>query len=510
MHDNDATPIEAIDYESLQQPAEQNLKRNVDNKFILWFSFAFLIFCALIVFLFLPKYVEEKHEAALSEQQIQDEILPVDEPTEPEPNLEPTVEAAEQFSAQELNALKIQAEGLLLQLIEKQKLLESKAVKQWGSEEFRIALTLGTSGDEYFRKQQYQQAIASYKDAVMVLNNLEEQIAPTLALHLDKGETALTQSEKAAAIQHFELAKAIDQNNIQAANGLKRASTIEKLYALLEKGGKLEAANRFKDAKNTYGEATKLDPLSTDAKAALNRVNKRLAQAEFTHLIYQGYAALKLRQYGDAKAAFNAAQKLSPNSNKPKKGLASIQQAVRNEKLSALTAEAQHFESVQDWTNAVKSYQQILALRPDFVSAQQALEHNKQRENILLRLNEHINNKLRLSSGSVASDAKQLLHEASLIEHPGSKIEQATINLKSLLIQASKPISITLKSDNQTDVAIYKVGKFGKFSSLEIELKPGKYTIVGSRSGFRDVRKIVTVLADMTDKTIQVICDEPI
>ncbi len=67
-----------------------------------------------------------------------------------------------------------------------------------------------------------------------------------------------------------------------------------------------------------------------------------------------------------------------------------------------------------------------------------------------------------------------------------------------------------MHSDNQTDVAIYKVGKFGKFSSREIELKPGKYTIVGSRSGFRDVRKVITILADMADKTIQVRCEEPI
>ena len=371
-------------------------------------------------------------------------------------------------------------------------------------------MALGTSGDEHFRKQQYQQAITSYKDAVMILNDLEEQIAPTLELHLDKGETALTQAEKAAAIQHFELAKAIDKNNTQATNGLQRATTIEELYALLEKGGKLEAANRFKDARNTYGEATKLDPLSLEAKAALNRVNNRLAQVEFTHLIYQGYAALKLRQYGDAKVAFKTAQKLFPDSDKPKQGLASVQRAVHNEKLTALTAEAQHFESVQDWTNAIQSYKQILVLQPDLVSAQQALLLNQQRENILSRLHEHINNKLRLSSDSVVSDAKQLLNEASLLEHPGSKIEQAAINLKNLLLQASKPISITLRSDNQTDVAIYKVGKFGKFSSLEIELKPGKYTIVGSRSGFRDVRKIVTVLADMADKTIQVHCNEPI
>ena len=95
MHDKDVTPIKAIDYESLQQPAEQNPKRSVGNKFILWFAFAFLIFCAWLVFLLLPKYVEEKHEAALSEQQIQTDIPFVDKHIDPDSILESTVETFE-------------------------------------------------------------------------------------------------------------------------------------------------------------------------------------------------------------------------------------------------------------------------------------------------------------------------------------------------------------------------------------------------------------------------------
>ena len=122
----------------------------------------------------------------------------------------------------------------------------------------------------------------------------------------------------------------------------------------------------------------------------------------------------------------------------------------------------------------------------------------------------HIENKLRLSSDSVANDAKQLLNKIELLDNPGSKIEQGALTLQELLILANRPVSITLQSDNQTDVAIYKVGKFGKFASREVELKPGKYTIVGSRSGFRDVRKVITIMAEMQDTTVQVSCEEPI
>ncbi len=507
MHDKDATPIEAIDFESLQTPSEQSNEssRSVNTKPILWFIFIFLLLCAILVFVFLPKYVAEKRATSTPNPSTQ-----IESPAVEELAIEAVQEPVKELSIEELNALKQEAEELLLKIIDRQKLLENKAVKKWAADEFKIAETSGSEGDEHFRKKEYTQSIASYEDAITILNDLEKQIIPTLAKHLEKGELALDQAEQTSAIHHFELAKAIDEGNTQAINGLKRAATIKELYALLDKGGKVESANRLSEAQNIYKQATELDPLSNEAKLALQRVTGRLTQIEFTQLINQGYTSLKLRQYSDAKASFTAAQKLLPNSEKPKQGLAKIQQAQHNEKLSALSAEAQHFEKIQDWGNAVKSYQQILNITPNHASAQQGLQRSQQRKKLLSLLNEHIDNKLRLSTKAVSDNAQQLLNEASALNNPGSKIEQAALTLKELLFLAKQPISITLQSDNQTDIVIYKVGKIGKFEHHEIELKPGKYTIVGSRSGFRDVRKVITVLTDMTNKTIDVRCDEPI
>ncbi len=513
MHDKNATPIEAIDFKTLQESAEQKKesKPSLNNKPILWFTFISLLLCALIVFSFLPKYVAENRNKDAAENQTKIETPSLDELSqtveeEPQPLQEPLAA----LSSEQVSALKQQAEELLLELIEKQKLLENKAVKKWANEEFKIALALGSTGDEHFRKQAYQQAIAAYKDAVAKLTELERKIAPTLAKHLAKGDLALTQAEKDTAIIHFKLVNSIEPSNTQAINGLKRAETIKELYALLEQGGKFEAANRFTDAKTAYQKASELDPLSSEAKTALDRVSNRLTQNEFTRLINQGYASLKKRQYGDARVAFTTAQKLAPNSDKPKQGIASIEQAIRGEKLSALTAEAQHFENAQDWGNAAKSYQQILALSSNFPTAQQGLERSRQREEILTRLDGHINNKLRLGSSQVANEAKQLLKEISSINNPGSKIEQGAITLDELIQLANQPISITLQSDNQTDIAIFKIGKFGKFDQRKIELKIGKYIIVGSRAGFRDVRKVLSITSDMSSKIISVHCDEPI
>ena len=75
---------------------------------------------------------------------------------------------------------------------------------------------------------------------------------------------------------------------------------------------------------------------------------------------------------------------------------------------------------------------------------------------------------------------------------------------------SSDLVQISLVSDNATQVAIQRVGSFGTFSRREIALKPGKYTVVGTRDGFRDVRRDVTVAPGQDVQTISVSCVEPI
>ncbi len=58
---------------------------------------------------------------------------------------------------------------------------------------------------------------------------------------------------------------------------------------------------------------------------------------------------------------------------------------------------------------------------------------------------------------------------------------------------ASKPIAVRLTSDQLTTVTLYRVGDLGAFASKEVELRPGTYTVIGSRDGYRDVRQTFTV-----------------
>ena len=65
-------------------------------------------------------------------------------------------------------------------------------------------------------------------------------------------------------------------------------------------------------------------------------------------------------------------------------------------------------------------------------------------------------------------------------------------------------------SDNATQVAIPSIGVFGTFDRREIRLKPGTYTVVGTRDGYRAVHQEFTVEPGQQSVTITVSCSEPI
>ena len=92
----------------------------------------------------------------------------------------------------------------------------------------------------------------------------------------------------------------------------------------------------------------------------------------------------------------------------------------------------------------------------------------------------------------------------------GPVIRSQVSRLELLLPTFNQPVMLALESDNATEVAIQRVGFFGAFERREVSLKPGKYTVTGKRSGFRDVRREITVAPGQGEQTIVIRCLEPI
>ena len=478
----------------------------------LWLGFAVLLVLTLYVIFLLPRTIE--HEQPTSVPETRTPTAPVPETSstvETEPlDLPAVVEKVTTVDEATRQQQKKQAEQLLTRIIKLESSLENHAIKKWAAEEYAQAKEQGRIGEEYFRRQQFEQAGIAFETAIDQLQTLHERIQPTLEQALKRGQQALTQGDQPAAIQQFELAKAIAPTDVRATNGLQRAQTIEQLFTLLQRGSSFESHGQLQQAKSTYQEAVQLDPLSEEAKMALQRVDTKLVRREFDQLIAAAYRALQSGQYADARTAFKAAQKLLPQEKEPAAGLAKVAHAIRNEKIENLMIEAEHFEQLEQWLQAATSYEKILQLDDSHRAAQQGLLENTNKAKILKDLQLALASAKHLHQQKVLVQAEQVLAATAKLNSPGAAIERHSEELQQLVRVATTPIPIILQSDNLTEVIVYKVARLGTFNRHELQLRPGPYTIVGTRTGYRDVRKTIQVTPESENTMLAIICEEPI
>jgi hypothetical protein len=115
-----------------------------------------------------------------------------------------------------------------------------------------------------------------------------------------------------------------------------------------------------------------------------------------------------------------------------------------------------------------------------------------------------------LFGDAVLADARKLLESAAAETPRGPRLEEQIAKLGELIAAASQPLPVRLTSDQLTTVTLYRVGTLGAFASHDVELRPGTYTVIGSRDGYRDVRRTFTVRPGRNLAPINVVCVEPI
>ncbi len=233
------------------------------------------------------------------------------------------------------------------------------------------------------------------------------------------------------------------------------------------------------------------------------------AGGEFARAMSAGLAALDREDFAAAREAFSRAAALRPGSPQSADGLARAESGARLAALSALRQEALAFESREDWRAAEERYKAALELDPTVEFALAGLARSNRRAELAERLAFHLQNPGRLSSDEVLEEASTVLEQAFEIE--GSpRLAQQRQQLAQAVAAFSTPVTATLESDQLTEVVVYRVGRLGSFSRRALELRPGTYTVVGSRQGFRDVRRQLVIEPGVEPGPLAIRCEEEI
>src|SRR5690606_6435828 len=118
----------------------------------------------------------------------------------------------------------------------------------------------------------------------------------------------------------------------------------------------------------------------------------------------------------------------------------------------------------------------------------EGLKRSRMRAQVDQQLRTVIDEPQRLADTAVAAAAAQLLEQAKQISPRGPVLASQINKLDTALRQANTSVTVTLRSDEKTEVIVYKVARLGNFTERELTLRPGSYTALGTRAGYRDVR----------------------
>ncbi|MGA0103935.1 MAG: hypothetical protein ACO3LH_09510, partial [Steroidobacteraceae bacterium] len=204
------------------------------------------------------------------------------------------------------------------------------------------------------------------------------------------------------------------------------------------------------------------------------------------------------------------AASLRPGAEAPATALQQLAGLELDRQLQAAVRAAENAEREESWAEARGSWQQAAALQPSLEAAAAGIRRSGARAALAGRFDALLGDPERLWTPAGRSEAAKLLAEAGRASEPRQKLAALASELARQLDAAERPVRVTLQSDGLTEVVVYRVGRLGAFQSREVEVVPGRYAVVGTRPGYRDVRVQLDVRPGEGMSALVVRCEEPI
>ncbi len=413
------------------------------------------------------------------------------------------------FLESQLDRARAQAESDLEEFSALQDTFERN---QYGSESHRdlynAILAKANEGDILFGQGEYDAALSKFNSALEELGQLLETVNAEFDEWMEAGVAALDDRDTEAAQVAFQNASAIKPLVQSAQIGLQRVARLPKINELLRESDRAVLRGQWDDALAYLSQVEDLDSLTPGVDDRRSRINQSKAEEELNELLSQGHQALNQDDFDEADRMFNEVLQRQPGNVAATTGLQQSALARVALRIEELRTRAQEEEDLLELEAALATYDEVLEIdaKLDFAIK------GKERVFEILTVNEQMHVVLGdpgvLSADDELSKSVQLLERAEKLRGHSTDFDRSLTEFANLIDFASQHLTVVLVSDNATEVTLSTRGKLGLFERREIQLRPGRYQLVGSRDGWVDVRKSINVGRGM--QPVRIVCEEQI
>ncbi|MDE0487803.1 MAG: serine/threonine-protein kinase [Gammaproteobacteria bacterium] len=462
----------------------------------LWVAYAlggFLLVAATVLFFTLPRFAEERASRR--------------------PPPERIVQEAE-APRQDMQLLRMQreaADAAMGDMLQDRNYLSTLQPSLWSGGAWEQAIAEEQKGDDFYRRREYPGAQGAYGRAGAMLRELREQAPDIGRAALEEALQAIESGDQAAALAELEKAGILlgtTDPEVQSAS--RRTARLPEIMLAVAEARASVREGSLEEQRAAWQSVLGIDPERQSARRELSAVNARIDQQLFTSRMSRGHAALGEGDVESARKAFEAARTQRPNDPGPVEALAALELEERGQRLAQLQAAAMAGRFAEDWRRAADNYRGMLEIDSNIVAAQRGLAEAEQRARLDDALENTIANARMLNRDDAWQRGRRLLDEAAAIPAPGARLDGQIGRLEQVLAVAATPAPVWLRSDGLTEVTIFHVGRLGSFDSRMLELRPGAYTAVGTRDGYRDVRREFVVVPEGLPEPLVLICTDPI
>jgi len=461
-----------------------------------------LLLGCVSVFWLLPKVVEKPkplpQQSASNQHQSADKAA--------------TQKAASPYTEAQIAQQRREVQEVLQEILALEDELEERRIEIWANEAFSNARSLAEEADGIYRQRKFKQALDKYHESLAAFQQLRDSIPERIEKHLAEGNDALDHGDADAANKAFDLVLVISEDHPRGLKGKERAKKLPEAWKYYTSGQQAFTDSQLDKAREALTQSLAVDPDTRPAKELLPQVLTAITERDYSEAMSAGYTAIEHSDFNAATQAFQRAQKLKPKETDPAVGLQQAQTGAEQQRVDQLFARARQQEEGEDWHGALESYEKLLKKDSSLVSAITGKARSAARAKLDDQLQELLDDPLTLGGSKRNAYARQVLSDARQVSDntESMRLRKQVSDLETALTQALIPVSVVLHSDSSTNVVIYHVGKLGNFAERQIPLKPGRYTAVGTRAGYRDVRREFTVEPGQEPPTVVIQCAEKI
>ena len=413
------------------------------------------------------------------------------------------------FKDAQLDRARELAQSIIDEFTNYQDILEKN---QYGTdahlERYADILERANNGDLLFGEREFDQANEEYSLALQEIKQLLGDMNTEFEHWFEQGLAALQERDYKTSLDALSRAQAIEPLNQEVQTNLERVNLLPQVNNLIRESERAKLKEEWAQALAYLNEVTQLDPQTLGINDRREEILENITSQDLRDALTKAHEQLTAKNFDESEQIFKEILTDYPKNVAAQTGLQQVGRARLAAKIEALRLEGLEKENVLDMHGALETYDEALAIDSSLQFANEGRQRVFEIISVINDMNATLKDPHALSADDIFDEAKQTLETAQGYRGHSDEYDNLLEDFADLVNYAGTHLPVVLISDDITEVTLTTSHRIGSFQQHELTLRPGRYTLHGSRDGWVDIRKTFIVQQDM--EPVSIVCEEQI